>query len=209
MKNETNVAVFASGGGSNFQALIDKKKEGNLHVNFALLVGNNGKAKAFERARNYTIPTLHIAPSHFNNKNEYTEKLLSELESYNIDLIVLAGYMKMIPKAMVQKYHNRILNIHPALLPSFGGVGMYGKHVHQAVLDYGAKISGITVHFVDEEYDRGPIILQATAEVLDGDTVDTLAERILKVEHANYWRAVEAFAQGTIRVEGRKVIGTV
>lgn len=207
MEKETNVAVFASGGGSNFQSLIDKKEEGKLHVNFALLVGNNSNAKAFDRARNHNIPTLHIAPSHFKDENEYVEKLLGELESRNIDLIVLAGYMKMIPKAMVQKYHNRIMNIHPALLPSFGGVGMYGKRVHQAVLDYGAKVSGITVHFVDEEYDRGPIILQATAEVLDGDTADTLAERVLKVEHANYWRAVEAFAQGTIRVEGRKVIG--
>ncbi len=209
MEKETNAAVFASGGGSNFQALIDKKDEGKLHVNFAVLIGNNSKAKAFERARNHSIPTLHIAPGHFEDENEYTEKLLSELESRNIDLIVLAGYMKMIPRAMIQKYHNRIINIHPALLPSFGGVGMYGKRVHQAVLDYGAKVSGITVHFVDEEYDRGPIILQETAEVLDDDTAETLAERVLKIEHANYWRAVEAFAQGTIRVEGRKVIGKI
>lgn len=209
MQKETNAAVFASGGGSNFQALIDKKDEGKLHVNFAVLAGNNSKAKAFERARNHSIPTLHIAPGHFEDENEYTEKLLSELESRNIDLIVLAGYMKMIPRAMIQKYHNRIINIHPALLPSFGGVGMYGKRVHQAVLDYGAKVSGITVHFVDEEYDRGPIILQETAAVLDDDTAETLAERVLKIEHANYWRAVEAFAQGTIRVEGRKVIGKI
>lgn len=209
MGKEVNVAVFASGGGSNFQSLIDKMEEGKLHVNLAVLVGNNSKAKAFERAHNYNVPTLHIAPSHFEDENVYTKKLLSELESRNIDLIVLAGYMKMIPKAMVQKYHNRIINIHPALLPSFGGVGMYGKRVHQAVLDYGAKVSGITVHFVDEEYDRGPIILQETAKVLDGDDADSLAARVLKVEHGNYWRAVEAFAQGTIRVEGGKVIGTV
>lgn len=209
MDKEIKVAVFASGGGSNFQALIDKKEEGKLHVNFAVLVGNNSEAKSFERARNHNIPTLHIAPSHFEDENVYTEKLLSKLESRNIDLIILAGYMKMIPKDVVQKYHNRIINIHPALLPSFGGVGMYGKRVHQAVLDYGAKVSGITVHFVDEEYDRGPIILQETAKVLDSDDADSLAARILKVEHANYWRAVEAFAQGTIKIEGRKVIGTV
>ena len=209
MDREINVAVFASGGGSNFQALIDKKEEGELHVNFAVLVGNNSKAKAFERARSYNIPTLPIAPGQFEDENVYAEKLMGELESRDIDLIVLAGYMKMIPKAMVQKYHNRIINIHPALLPSFGGVGMYGKRVHQAVLDYGAKISGITVHFVDEEYDRGPIILQETTKVLDDDDADSLAARVLKIEHAHYWRAVEAFAQGTIRVEGRKVIGTV
>ncbi len=209
MGNELQVAVFASGGGSNFQALIDKKEEGKLHVTFALLAGNNSTAKVFERARNHDIPTLHIAPSHFDDEKKYTERLLEELESRNIGLIVLAGYMKMIPIEVIKKYHNRIINIHPALLPSFGGQGMYGKRVHQAVLDYGAKISGITVHFVDEEYDKGPIILQETAPVLDGDDADSLAARVLKVEHANYWRAVEAFSQGTIRVEGRRVIGSV
>jgi len=209
MSDELNVAVFASGGGSNFQALIDKKEEGKLHVNFAVCVGNNSKAKAFERAANHGIPTLHIAPSHFKDENSYTEKLLSELESRNTGLIVLAGYMKMIPSEVTAKYHNRIINIHPALLPSFGGQGMYGKRVHQSVLDYGAKVTGITVHFVDEEYDKGPIILQETAPVLDGDDADSLAERVLKVEHGNYWRAVEAYARGTIQVEGRRVIGSV
>jgi phosphoribosylglycinamide formyltransferase-1 len=209
MNTRVRVAVFASGSGSNFQALIDKKNEGKLHVTFAVLVGNNSKAKAFERAQKYRIPTVHIAPSHFKDENEYTEKLLAELEALSVDLIVLAGYMKMIPRAVIRKFHNRIMNIHPALLPSFGGHGMYGKAVHQAVLDYGAKVSGITVHFVDEEYDRGPIILQETAPVLDNDTAVSLAERVLKVEHASYWRAVEAFAQNSIRVEGRKVIGSV
>lgn len=209
MNKEMNVAVFASGGGSNFQALIDKKEEGKLHVTFGVLVGNNSTVKAFERARNHGIPTLHIAPSHFEDKNIYTEKLLTELESRGTELIVLAGYMKMIPKALIKKFHNRIVNIHPALIPSFGGKGMYGKKVHQAVLDYGAKVSGITVHLVDEEYDRGPIILQETVKVLDEDDADSLAARVLKAEHANYWRAVEAIAQAKIRVEGRRVIGTV
>lgn len=209
MDTQFNVAVFASGGGSNFQALIDKKEEGKLHVHFAVLVGNNSKATAFERAQRHGIPTLHIAPSHFEDEKTYTGKLLSELASRGIDLIVLAGYMKMIPSEVTKRYHNRIVNIHPALLPSFGGVGMYGKRVHQAVLDYGAKVTGITVHFVDAEYDKGPIILQETAPVLDGDDADTLAERVLKVEHANFWRAVEAIAQGRIHVEGRRVVGTV
>jgi phosphoribosylglycinamide formyltransferase-1 len=208
MSDELQVAVFASGGGSNFQSLIDKKEEGKLHVTFALLLGNNSKAKAFERARNHDIPTLHIAPSHFEDEKKYTKKLLEELESRNIGLIVLAGYMKMIPAEVIEKYHNRIINIHPALLPSFGGQGMYGKKVHQAVLDYGAKVSGITVHFVNRDYDKGPIILQETAPVLDGDDADSLAARVLKIEHANYWRAVEAFSQGTIKMEGRRFIGS-
>jgi phosphoribosylglycinamide formyltransferase-1 len=209
MSNDLNVAVFASGGGSNFQALIDKKDEGKLHAAFAVCVGNNSNAKAFERARNHTIPTLHIAPGHFENENAYTERLLSELESRTVDLIVLAGYMKKIPVEVIRRYQNRIINIHPALLPSFGGQGMYGKRVHQTVLDYGAKVTGITVHFVDEEYDKGPIILQETAPVLDDDDADSLAARVLNVEHANYWRAVEAIAQGTITVKGRRVIGSV
>ncbi len=209
MSHPINVAVFASGGGSNFQALIDKREEGLLHVNFAVLIGNNSKAKAFERAKHHAIPTLHLAPSHFSDENAYTQKLIAELASYDVNVISLAGYMKMIPTELIQKYHNRIINIHPALLPSFGGQGMYGKRVHQAVLDYGAKVSGITVHFVDEHYDKGPVILQETAPVLDGDDADSLAERVLKVEHANYWRALEALARGTIKVENRKVIGTV
>ncbi len=204
-----NVAVFASGGGSNFQSLIDKKEEGKLHVNFAVLIGNNSKAKAFERANKHNIPTLHLAPSHFEDESAYTKKLLNELESHNIDLIVLAGYMKMIPIPVIKKYRNRIINIHPGLLPAFGGKGMYGKRVHQAVLDYGAKVSGISVHFVDEEYDHGPVIFQKTTKVLDNDDADSLAARVLTLEHAHYWCVVEAISQGKISVNGRKVTGTI
>lgn len=209
MKETINIAVFASGGGSNFQSLIDRKEEGRLHVNFAVMVGNNSTAKAFERATQHDIPTLHCAPCHFDSEEAYVEKILSEFESKDVDLIVLAGYMKMIPMSIVKKYHNRIINIHPGLLPSFGGKGMYGKRVHQAVLDYGAKISGVTVHFVNEEYDRGPVIFQEIIHVEDGDTADSLAARVLKLEHTHYWRVVEAVAQGYIKIDGRKVIGRV
>ena len=201
-----NIAVFASGGGSNFQALIDKYKEGKLHCTFGLLVGNNSKAKSFERAHKNSIPCLHIAPSHFENEQQYSEKLLRELTSRNIDLIVLAGYTKKIPALIIKNYSNRIINIHPALLPSFGGKGMYGKRVHQAVLDYGAMVTGITVHFVDEEYDHGAIILQETVKVLKNDDADSLAARVLIVEHENYWKAIEAIVQGTLTIKGRKVI---
>jgi phosphoribosylglycinamide formyltransferase-1 len=200
-------AVFASGGGSNFQALLDRRDAGDLHVDFALVIGNNSKAYAFERARKHNIPTLHCAPSHFDNQADYTAKLLDVLRQHEIDLIILAGYMKMIPDEVTSAYHNRMVNIHPALLPAFGGKGMYGKHVHQAVLDYGAKVTGVTVHFVDAEYDRGPIILQRTIDVLDNDSADTLAQRVLAVEHDSLWRAIEAIAQGTISVEGRRVFG--
>ncbi|HUI91835.1 MAG TPA: phosphoribosylglycinamide formyltransferase [Chitinivibrionales bacterium] len=204
-----NVAVFASGGGSNFQALIDRAEAGDLHCTLALCVGNNSAAFAFERAKKHGIPTRHIAPSHFTNEQSYAEALLAVLREYRIDVIALAGYMKKIPHSVITTYPQKIINIHPGLLPGFGGKGLYGEKVHQAVLDYGAKISGITIHFVDEEYDHGPIIFQDTVKVLDSDDSHTLAERVLKVEHASYWRVLEALTQGRISVKGRRVYGAV
>ncbi|MBN2035512.1 MAG: phosphoribosylglycinamide formyltransferase [Chitinispirillaceae bacterium] len=200
-------ALFASGGGSNFQALLDRQAAGDLHVEFALLIGNNSRAAAFERARSRSIPALHLAPSHFPDEQTYVDRLLAVFRDHAVDLIVLAGYMKRLPPPIVRAYNNRIVNIHPGLLPAFGGPGMYGHHVHEAVLAYGTKVTGVTVHFVDEEYDHGPIILQECVPVLDNDTPDTLAERVLAVEHASYWRAIEAIAQGKIKVEGRRVVG--
>jgi phosphoribosylglycinamide formyltransferase-1 len=204
-----NIAVFASGGGSNFQALIDRVEAGELHARLALCVGNNSTAKAFERAQKHGIPARHIAPSHFATEAAYVEALLAVLKEHGIDLVVLAGYMKKIPSQVIAAYRNRIVNIHPALLPAFGGGGLYGEKVHQAVLDYGAKVSGVTVHFIDEEYDHGPVIFQATTEVLDTDDAHTLAARVLKVEHASLWRVCEAIAQGRITVKGRRVYGSV
>jgi phosphoribosylglycinamide formyltransferase-1 len=204
-----NVAVFASGGGSNFQALIDRVGSGDLHCTLALCVGNNSTAFAFERARKHGIPTKHIGPSHFPNERAYAEALLAVLAEHKIEIIALAGYMKKIPRSVIAAFPNRIINIHPGLLPAFGGKGLYGEKVHQAVLDCGAKISGITIHFVDEEYDHGPIIFQETVRVLDSDDSHALAERVLKLEHASYWRVLEAIAQGRISVKGRKVYGTV
>jgi phosphoribosylglycinamide formyltransferase 1 len=202
-------AVFASGGGSNFQALIDRRESGDLPVELSLLVGNNSAAQAFERARRHGIAGLHIAPSRFPDEKAYAGHLLSVLRERGIDIIALAGYMKRIPREVVASYPNRIVNIHPALLPSFGGAGLYGEKVHQAVLDSGAKVSGITVHFVDEEYDHGPIIYQETVPVLDGDDAKTLAARVLEVEHASYWRALAAVASGKLTVKGRRVTGRV
>jgi len=200
-------AVFASGNGSNFQALLDRKSSGGLaHVDFVLMVGNNSKAGAFDRAKSHGIETLHIAPSHFQTEEAYAERLLSALKNAGVELIALAGYMKKLPSSIVGEYRNRILNIHPGLLPAFGGKGMYGANVHKAVIDYGAKVSGVTVHFVDDEYDHGPVILQKAVPVLDTDDDQTLAARVLEAEHENYWRAVEALAAGKIRIEGRRVI---
>lgn len=202
-------AVFASGSGSNFQALIDRKNSGELHVELALLIGNNSIAGAFDKAKKHGIPSVHLAPSHFESEQVYTDKLMSLLDSHKIDLIVLAGYMKKLPSAVVNKYRHRIVNVHPGLLPAFGGKGMYGSKVHQAVIDYGAKLTGVTIHFVDEEYDHGPIISQVPIAVFDNDDSDSLAERVLKAEHSNYWKAIEAICSGRVRVVGRRVIGNV
>ncbi len=204
-----NVAVFASGGGSNFQAIIDRVESGDLHCTLALCVGNNGAATAFERAKKHGIPVCHIAPSHFSTPQAYEDALLAALRGRFIDFIALAGYMKKIPLSLIKAFPGRIINIHPGLLPAFGGAGLYGEKVHQAVLDYGAKLSGITIHFVDEEYDHGPIIFQAAVAVLDTDDAHTLAARVLALEHASYWKALEAIAQGRLTVQGRRVYGTV
>jgi phosphoribosylglycinamide formyltransferase 1 len=202
-------AVFASGGGSNFGALLERKEAGDLHVDFVLFIGNNSAAPAFERARRYAIPAVHLAPSRFASDEAYAERLAALLHKHRVELIILAGYMKKIPLQIVKVFRHRIVNIHPGLLPAFGGPGLYGSRVHEAVIAYGAKITGVTVHFVDEEYDHGPIILQRAIEVLDTDDPHSLAERVLKVEHASYWQAVEAIAQGGIKIEGRKVTGKV
>ena len=204
-----NCAIFASGGGSNFQELINRKESGDLHVNIALLVGNNSSAFAFERARKHSIKSLHCAPSHFQDEKTYALKLLSVLRENKVELIALAGYMKRIPHEVLAAFPNRIVNIHPALLPAFGGTGLYGEKVHQAVLDYGAKVTGVTIHFVDEEYDHGPIIFQDTIKVLDTDDAHTLARRVLALEHASYWKALEAVASGAISIKGRRVYGLV
>jgi phosphoribosylglycinamide formyltransferase-1 len=203
------VAIFASGGGSNFQALLDRKKSGDLPVEFVLVVGNSSKAKAFDRARDSGIETLHISPSHFEEESKYTKTLLKALKDKGVELIVLAGYMKKIPSKLIEEFRNRIVNIHPALLPAFGGQGMYGMNVHKAVLDYGAKLTGITVHFVDEKYDHGAIIYQESVVVKDGDSAEDIAANVLKVEHNSLWRAVSAIAQGKISVESGRVVGEI
>lgn len=198
-------AVFASGGGSNFQALIDRIASKDLHATIALCISNNSAAGALERAQIVGIPTLHCTQSQFTDPAAYTRALLAALKNNNIEYIILAGYMKMIPREVIATYRNRIVNIHPALLPAFGGKGMYGHYVHEAVIAYGARITGVTVHLVDEEYDHGSILMQQSCQVLDTDTPQSLAARVLAVEHDTYWRAIEGLVNESIVIEGRKV----
>jgi phosphoribosylglycinamide formyltransferase-1 len=201
-----NIAVFASGRGSNLMAILKAIEEGKLKARVVVVISNNSSAGALEIARSKGIDALHISRRQFSSDREYADKILSELRKRNVELIVLAGYMKKIPAEVVSEYRNRILNIHPALLPSFGGQGMYGINVHKAVIESGVKITGVTVHIVDEEYDHGPIVLQRAVEVKDDDTPETLAERVLKVEHEVYPEAIRLFVEGKVNVFGRKVI---
>ena len=191
-------AVFASGGGSNFQALLDHQRpEGDWGV--VLLVTDREDAGAIARAVEASVPAVVIKTTG-RDAADVARETLQLLARYRVDLILLAGYLKLIPREVIARYRGRILNIHPALLPAFGGKGMYGMRVHTAVIESGAQESGATVHFVDEEYDRGPIVAQRRVPVLAPDTPQALAARVLEVEHELYPQAVdhicEALAAG-------------
>jgi phosphoribosylglycinamide formyltransferase-1 len=195
------LAVFASGGGTNFQAILDAIGQGALSAEVALCVSNRPDAGALDRARRHDIPTAVLDPS----APAHEAMLLDTLETHAVDFIALAGYLRKIPSGVVDRFRHRMTNIHPALLPAFGGEGMYGMHVHRAVLDYGARWSGATVHLVDESYDTGPIVLQEPVPVYPDDTPDDLAARVLAVEHRLYPEALRLFTEGRIRCEGRTV----
>jgi len=199
------LAVFASGRGSNFEAILRAIAEGRLDAEVRVVISNKADAGALEIARSQNIPALHLSAKQFPSQSAFDEELLRVLREHEVNFIALAGYLKKISPTIVQAFRNRILNIHPALLPSFGGKGMYGHHVHQAVLDSGCKVTGVTVHIVTEEYDAGPPVIQRCVPVLDDDTAETLAARVLKVEHQVYAEALQYFAEDRVRVEGRRV----
>jgi phosphoribosylglycinamide formyltransferase-1 len=200
------IAVFASGGGSNLQSLLDhfNAKE-NPRARVALVVSDRDDAGALDRARRAGVAERVIAVRG-RPADDVARETLAVLGDAGIDLVALAGYLKLVPEAVVQHFRGRIVNIHPALLPSFGGKGMYGKHVHRAVLDAGCLVSGVTIHYVDERYDEGKPIAQWPVPVLRGDTPESLAARVLRVEHRLYPLALEAaaarVAAGTGRVGG-------
>ena len=198
-----NIAVFASGRGSNFQAILYAIDAGTLPAQIVVLISNNSDAGAMELARARHIPTQHLSQKLFPSEAALASAILDLLDRLRVDFIVLAGYMKKIPAPVIQRYRNRIINIHPALLPAFGGAGMYGHRVHEAVIASGQKISGATVHLVDEEYDRGPIVIQKSVDLAPGETADSLAAKVLQVEHEIFPLALKAFAEGRVKIEGR------
>jgi phosphoribosylglycinamide formyltransferase-1 len=201
------IGVFASGKGTNFSAILKAIDGGLLRADVRILISNNPDAGALDIARTRGIPAEVVSSGDYRSRELFVDRLTGLLNQHGVDFIALAGYLKKIPAEVVAVYPGRICNIHPALLPSFGGKGMYGRHVHEAVLARGCKVTGVTVHLVDEKYDCGPIVLQQCVPVLDDDTPETLAARVLEVEHALYPRALALFADGRVRIaEGRAFI---
>lgn len=188
-----NIVVFASGSGSNFQSIIDAIQAGTIDARIAGLISNKQGIKSLERAEVNSIPSFVIAESDFNSYEEYAEKLLSIIQDWNTDLIVLAGFLRKIPSNVIQSFEHRILNIHPSLLPKYGGKGFYGLHVHNAVIKAGDSISGCTIHVVSEEYDKGPILDQATVKVHKDDSPEILAAKVLKQEHLLYPKTISTY----------------
>ncbi len=190
-----NVAVFGSGRGSNFQSILTALQQGRVRdVAIRLVISNSSSAGILEIARTHCIPAFHLSQRQFSSGEAFITALLALLREHQVNFIVLAGYMKQVPAPVVQAYRGKIINIHPALLPKFGGSGMYGMRVHEAVLAAGEQESGATVHYVDEEYDHGAIILQQRVPVMAGDTPATLAARVLAVEHEIYPEALRRLA---------------
>lgn len=194
------IAIFASGGGSNAEAIIRAAYEGRLSAEVGLVVSNNADAGVLQRAKALEVNYTTIDQRNFDSEELYISSLFSVLDENGIDFIALAGYLKLVQPQLINKYKNKITNIHPALLPSFGGKGFYGKKVHEAVLETGCKVSGVTIHLVSEAYDRGPIISQLTVPVLEDDNPESLAARVLKVEHQIYPEALQLFAEGRVKV---------
>ncbi len=198
-----NIGVFASGRGSNFQAILDAIHQRILTARVSLLLSNKSDAGALEIARAHHIPAVHLSQKQFSDEPSFAAAMVRLLKEHDVQIIALAGYLKKIPAPVVRVYRSRILNIHPALLPSFGGHGMYGHFVHEAVIASGAKISGATVHLVDEEYDRGPIVLQKGVSIEKDDTPETLAAKVLRVEHEIFPLALQAFAENRVIINER------
>ena len=200
-----NLAVFASGGGSNFQSILDAAADGALPARIRLLVSDRPEAGALDRAERAGLDHTVIDPDTASDAAAYGDRLLRVLDAHGVDFVALAGFLRKIPPAVVERFRTRMVNIHPALLPSFGGEGMYGHHVHEAAITYGVRWSGVTVHLVDEEYDHGPVVQQVPVPRRPQDAPEDLADRVLRYEHRLYPETLRLFAEGKIRIEGRTV----
>jgi formyltetrahydrofolate-dependent phosphoribosylglycinamide formyltransferase len=199
------IAFFVSGNGTLFETIATRCREGSLNAEPVLVISSSSKAAALERARRLDVPATVMRRETFASEDDYARAILDTLAKQHVNFVCLAGFLKLIPGSVVAAYQNRMLNIHPALLPAFGGHGMYGHRVHEAVIEYGARISGATVHLVDDQYDHGPVVLQRAVFVRPDDTADTLAERVHAIEHDLYVDAVRLFADDRVEIAGRHI----
>ena len=203
------VAVCVSGGGTNLQAIIDAVENGTIsNTEIKVVISNNKNAYALERAKNHNIEGICISPKDYETRAEFNTAFLEKLDSYEVDLVVLAGFLVVIPPEMIAKYRNRIINVHPSLIPSFCGTGFYGLKVHEGALERGVKVTGATVHFVDEGTDTGPIILQKAVYIENGDTAEVLQKRVMEqAEWVILPKAIDLIANGKVSiVDGHAVI---
>lgn len=196
-----NLGVLASGRGSNLQAIIDEIESGRLKAIIKVLIVDNPEAYAIERAKRHSIEFLYLNPEDYGTKDEYFSAITEELKKRDVELVILAGFMRIVRKPLIEAFPNRIMNIHPALLPSFPGL-----HGQRQAVEYGVRISGCTVHFVDEGMDTGPIIIQAAVSVSPDDTEETLSKRILRLEHKIFPEAIRLYSEGRLTINGRKVM---
>ena len=204
------IAVCVSGGGTNLQAIIDAIESGKItNTKIEVVISNNKNAYALERAKNHNIDGICISPKDYEDRAAFNKAFLEKLDSYEVDLVVLAGFLVVIPPEMIAKYRNRIINVHPSLIPSFCGTGYYGLKVHEGALSRGVKVTGATVHFVDEGTDTGPIILQKAVEIQNGDTPEVLQRRVMEqAEWVILPRAIDLIANGKLSVVDGKTIIT-
>jgi len=202
---KVRIGVLISGGGTNLQALIDNIENGLINGEIVVVISDKKGVFGIERARKHGIRAIEIDKRDYDDKDVFMKAIINELENHDVELVVLAGFLSILSKDFIERYRNRIMNIHPSLIPAFCGKGYYGQRVHKAVLEYGAKISGATVHFVDEGADTGPIILQEAVNVEEDDTPESLAARVLNVEHKLLPQAVKLYCEGKLIIDGRKV----
>lgn len=198
------IGILASGNGTNLQAIIDKSKNGQIPVRVAVVISDRN-AFALRRARDHNIPAYIVKPGEYDSQREYEQQMVDILKKHESELVVLSGFMKILSPHFIDSFKGRIINIHPSLIPAFCGKGFYGMKVHEAVIDYGVKITGATVHFVDENVDSGPIIIQKAVAVEDSDTPETIAQKVHEIEHEILPEALKLFAQGKLKVIGRRV----
>jgi phosphoribosylglycinamide formyltransferase-1 len=202
---QVKIGILISGSGTNLQSLIDNIESGNINGKITVVISNRKDAYGLERAKQKGIKAVYIRQKDYEDFEKFNTAIIDELKAHNVELVVLAGYLKILTSNFIEEYKNKIINIHPSLIPSFCGKGYYGDKVHEEAVNYGVKLSGATVHFVDEGADTGPIIIQKAVDISYEDNAHTLQRKILKIEHEILPLAVKYYCEGKISVRGRKV----